>query len=300
MSVILIFVDGVGIGENKIDFNPCLHSQFQIFSPANNLPFGGKKFPLDARLSVKGFPQSATGQTTIYTGINAAKLINKHLFGIPNEILKERIIKESIFKKLITSGFKCKFLNAFRPVFFTSPDLFKNIRLSATSEMNRAVELSFCTLQDIKNKKALYHDFSNSEIIEKGFCLPKYNSEIASSVIVSQSKQNDLVLYEYFLTDKAGHSRDIKYAIKEINKIESLIYNVAKKIFGTDNTLIVCSDHGNIEDSRIKSHTLNPAFFAVWTKKQIKPLKSLLDIFPLIVDLIEKKADSIIKYEPAH
>jgi bisphosphoglycerate-independent phosphoglycerate mutase (AlkP superfamily) len=156
--------------------------------------------------------------------------------------------------------------------------------------MNRAVELPFCTLKDIKNKKALYHDFTNSEIIEKGFHLPKYNAEIASSIIVNQSKQYDLVLFEYFLTDKAGHSRDIIYAINEINKVESLIYYIAKKIIGTDNTLIVCSDHGNIEDIRIKSHTLNPAFFAVWTKKQIKPLKSLMDIFPLIVDLIDEKS----------
>jgi len=289
MSVILIFVDGIGIGEQRIEFNPCLHSKFQIFSPVNSLPFGGKKFPIDAQLNVNGFPQSATGQTTIYTGINAAKLINKHLFGFPNEKLRELIIKESIFKKLITSGFKCKFLNAFRPVFFTSPELFENIRLSTTSEMNRAVDLPFCTLKDIKNKNALYHDFTNFEIIEKGFRLPKYNTEIASSIILSQAKQYDLVLYEYFLTDKAGHSRDIIYAVNEINKVESLIYNVAKKIFDTDNSLIVCSDHGNIEDIRIKSHTLNPAFFAVWTKKHIKPLKSLLDISPLIEELVEEK-----------
>lgn len=289
MSVILIFVDGVGIGEKKIDFNPCLSSQYKIFSPDNNLPFGGKKFPLDAQLNVKGLPQSATGQATIYTGINAAKLINKHLFGIPNAKLRELIIEESIFKKLITSGFKCKFINAFRPVFFTSPEIFKNIRLSATSEMNKAVELPFCTLNDVKNKKALYHDFTNSEIIQKGFYIPKYNTEIASSIILNQAKQYDLVLYEYFLTDKAGHSKNSNYAVREIKKVESLIYQVAEKTFGTDISLIVCSDHGNIEDIRVKSHTLNPAFFAVWTNKEIKPLNSLLDIYPLISDLVEEK-----------
>jgi len=289
MNVIILFIDGVGIGENDSDFNPCLHSKHQLFSPFKDLPFNGKKFALDARLNVKGFPQSATGQSSIYTGKNAAIHIGKHLFGFPNEKLKELLVKDSIFKKLKSLGYRCKFINAFRPVFFTSPELFNNVRLSTTSEMNRAAGLSFNSLKDIKNKKALYHDFTNSEVIEKGFQLPVYNADVASSILVNQANQNDLVLYEYFLTDKAGHSKDMTYAVAELNKVESLIYNVAQKIYGTDNSLIVCSDHGNIENIQSKSHTLNPAFFAVWTKKQVKTLKSLMDIYPLIVELIEEK-----------
>ena len=289
MSVIVIFLDGVGIGQNDSDFNPCLHSKFQFFSSYDNLPFNGKKYALDARLNIDGFPQSATGQTTIYTGKNTAKLIEKHLFGFPNEKLKQLLVKDSIFKKLVSMGYRCKFINAFRPVFFTSPELFKNIRMSATSEMNRATGLSFNTLKDIINKKALYHDFTNNEIIEKGFQLPKYDSDLASSILVNQSNQNDLVLYEYFLTDKAGHSKDINYAISEINKVESLIYKVAEKLDGTVNSLIVCSDHGNIEDIRSKSHTLNPAFLGVWINKHIKTPKSLLDIYSLIIELVKEK-----------
>jgi 2,3-bisphosphoglycerate-independent phosphoglycerate mutase len=289
MSVIVIFIDGVGIGNNDPYLNPCLHSKLQIFSPLKDLPFNGKKYALDSCLNVNGFPQSATGQTTIYTGKNAAKQIGKHLFGFPNEKLKELLVNHSIFRKLESSGNRCKFINAFRPVFFTSPELFANIRLSATSEMNRAGGLPFNSLKDIKNKKALYHDFTNSEIIEKGFNLKEYDYENASSILIEQSKENDLILYEYFLTDKAGHSKDMNYAIDEINKIESLIYSVAKKMNGKNISLIVCSDHGNIEDIQTKSHTLNPAFFAVWTNKNVKSLTSLLDIYPLIVDLVEEK-----------
>jgi len=289
MSVIIIFIDGVGIGENDLDFNPCLHSKHKILSPIKNLPFDGKRYALDACLDVNGFPQSATGQTTIYTGKNAANHIGKHLFGFPNEKLTELLVNHSIFVKLISKGYRCKFINAFRPVFFTSPELFKNVRLSATSEMNRAAGLSFNTLKDIKNKKALYHDFTNSEVIEKGFQIPKFNAEVASSILIDQTKEHDLILYEYFLTDKAGHSKDMNYSIAEINKIESLIFNVAQIIDLTDTSLIVCSDHGNIENIQSKSHTLNPAFFAVWTKREVKNLTSLLDIYPLIVELVEEK-----------
>jgi len=288
MGVIILFVDGVGIGQNDLSYNPCLHSYYQIFSPIKKLPFDGKQFALDACLSVNGLPQSATGQSTIYTGKNAAKLIGKHLFGFPNEKLKELLIKQSVFVELKSLGYCCKFINAFRPVFFTSPELFNNVRLSVTSEMNRAVELSFCSIKDIKNKKALYHEFTNNELIEKGFQLPRFDYKTASKVLIDQSKEYDLILYEYFLTDKAGHSKNMKYAISEINRIESLIYAVLEKTEGTNTSIIVCSDHGNIEDLRSRSHTYNPAYFAVWTKKNIQKLSSLMDIYALIIKLVTK------------
>ena len=288
MSVIVIFVDGVGIGQQDVSYNPCLHSNYQIFSPTINLPFNGIQFSLDACLGVNGLPQSATGQSSIYTGKNAAKLIGKHLFGFPNQKLKELLIKQSVFEKLNSLSYRCKFINAFRPVFFTSPEIFNNVRLSVTSEMNRAARLPFCSIKDIKNKNALYHDFTNKELIEKGFQLPIFDSNTASKVLIDQSKKYDLILYEYFLTDKAGHRKNMKYAISEINKIESLIYMVIEKSEGTNTSIIVCSDHGNIEDLRSRSHTYNPAYFAVWTKKNIQKLSSLMDIYSLIKKLVTK------------
>lgn len=289
MAVILIFLDGIGIGDNNLDYNPCLCSQLNLFLSNTSLPFNGKKYSLDATLNVNGLPQSATGQTTIYTGINAARLIGKHLFGFPNEELKRILEQNSLFVRLESRGYKCQFINAFRPIFFTSPELFKNMRMSATTEMNRSAGLEFNSIKDIKNKKALYHDFTNSEIISKGFQIPEFDATIAAEILVNQSKEYDLILYEYFLTDKAGHSRNMKYAISEINKVEKLIYNVAEKIFKTKDDLVVCSDHGNIENLRSKSHTLNPAFFGTWTTKEFGSLNSILDIYSLIINLLESQ-----------
>jgi hypothetical protein len=250
------------------------------------LPYGGIRFGLDACLGVKGIPQSATGQTAIYTGVNTAKQIRKHLFGFPNLQLKKIIADKSIFSELISAGNRCKFVNAFRPIFFTSPELFENIRLSATSEMNRCAGLSFAKIQDIKKGSALYHDFSNQELIQKGFNLPIYNSRTAANILVELSETNDLILYEYFLTDAAGHSKNMELAVAELMKIESLIFNVLEEVQNRNVTVIVCSDHGNLEDIRYKSHTLNPAYFAIWTKNEIKRIKSLIEIKQLIIQII--------------
>ncbi len=288
MNVIFIFVDGIGIGSNNPSFNPCCFSPHYIFHPEYNIPFGGVRFGLDACLGIKGFPQSATGQTTIYTGENAAKLIGKHLFGFPNKQLQMILSRHSIFYDLILNGYKCRFINAFRPVFFTSPEIFRNIRLSATSEMNRANNLPFATIREVKKGKALYHDFTNNELINKGFDVPQYDAETAADILIDLSNEYNLVLYEYFLTDAAGHGKNIDFAVTEIKKIESLIFNVVKRAKELDKAVIVCSDHGNIEDLRIKSHTNNPAFFAVWTNKLIKRITSLTEVKNLIIDLVNK------------
>ena len=78
MSVLLIFIDGVGVG-TRGGHNPLdgLDSEFfSIFQGEHpQLPFDGVMAQTDARLGVEGLPQSATGQTTILTGLKAARVI---------------------------------------------------------------------------------------------------------------------------------------------------------------------------------------------------------------------------------
>ena len=285
-KVIIIFIDGVGVGENSPEYNPCCYSRTGIFSlSTNTLPYDGKFYPIDAQLGVNGLPQSATGHTTLYTGINAARLISKHLYGFPNQALRDLLRKYSIFVRLKNQGYRCKFINAFRPVFFTTPEIFKNLHMSATTEMNRYCGFKFADFKQIKMGCALYHDYTNTEPREKGFNIPEFSAKKAAEILISQSELHNLILYEYFLTDFAGHSRDKKRAIAEIHKVENLIMSVLELMNFNTTCLVVVSDHGNIEDLRTKSHTKNPAFLAVWgpgIQLTNYNFSSLLDVCPYV------------------
>jgi bisphosphoglycerate-independent phosphoglycerate mutase (AlkP superfamily) len=287
--IIIIFIDGIGIGNLSPSFNPCFYSKTGIFSSTNKeLPWEGLLFPLDAQLGISGLPQSATGHTTIYSGINAPALIKKHLYGFPNAELRMALREKSLFVRLIRKGLNCKFMNAFRPIFFTSPELFKNKHMSATTEMNKYAGLPFADFSQIKGHKALYHDYTNGEPVSKGFDLPVFSARQAAQILVNESALNNVVLYEYFMTDFAGHACDMETAVNEIHLVENLIMAVLKKIDMRETSLLVVSDHGNIEDLRTKSHTLNPAFFGIWgdrLKKSNLDLNSLLDVCPLILSL---------------
>ncbi|HEY6098635.1 MAG TPA: peptidase, partial [Anaeromyxobacter sp.] len=78
MTVLFVFVDGVGAGAPDPDRNPLARGEFLLsrFEDGSGapLPAGGRAVLADATLGVPGRPQSATGQTAILTGENAPRL----------------------------------------------------------------------------------------------------------------------------------------------------------------------------------------------------------------------------------
>ena len=101
MSVLLIFVDGLGVG-TRGRHNPLYVlgeaaaplAVFEDEEPA--VPFGGLLARTDPRLGVEGRPQSASGQTTILTGVNVPGLLGYHKQGFPNERMRE-VLREHGF-----------------------------------------------------------------------------------------------------------------------------------------------------------------------------------------------------------
>ena len=109
MSVIFIFIDGVGLGKAD-DSNPFTHSTYRGFSAmAGDQEFTEKASEqaetnhlfkyVDARLGVDGLPQSGTGQTALFTGKNAPKEIGKHFGPFPHSGIKPFLKEQSLFIK---------------------------------------------------------------------------------------------------------------------------------------------------------------------------------------------------------
>src|SRR3982750_2691225 len=107
-SVLLFFIDGLGIGRrgpfNPLDKlpNTAPLAVFQNETPETFLD--GIVVPTDPTLGVEGRPQSASGQTTILTGVNAPQKIGYHKQGFPNKALLEILKENSIFKQLRDKG----------------------------------------------------------------------------------------------------------------------------------------------------------------------------------------------------
>src|SRR5687768_12126822 len=149
--------------------------------------FDGVLAVTDPRLGIEGRPQSASGQTTILTGINAPKFLGYHKQGFPNEALREVIKENSIFRQLRQNAIEeIVFANTYTPQFFTEKQRWK----SATTCAVEAAGLQFRKLPDLLGRKALFHDFTNRTLRDRGYDAPLYSPADAAEILAELSENN--------------------------------------------------------------------------------------------------------------
>jgi 2,3-bisphosphoglycerate-independent phosphoglycerate mutase len=292
-NVILLFIDGLGIGE-KEEKNPLAQianieplAHFKNFSPP--IIYDGEMIPTDPRLGVEGRPQSASGQTTILTGVNAPQYLGYHKQGFPNQILRDVITENSIFRQLKNLGIEPNvFANAYTPQFFQAVPRWK----SATTVAVEAAGLAFRRLPDLLGRKAVFHDFTNESLREKGLDAPVFSPTEAAAIIAELSENHRFTLYEHFMTDKIGHDRNFEQARIFLPQLAEFIREVLRLVDLEKTTVILTSDHGNIEDLSVRQHTLNDVPTLLWGRRRREiagRIKSLVDITPAIISLLSEK-----------
>ena len=290
-SVLLFFIDGLGIGKRE-PLNPfhglAAAEPLAIFAGETpDLPFGGRLAPTDARLGVEGRPQSASGQTTILTGINAPAAIGSHKQGFPNPPLLDIIREHSLFLQLKQSGIeRITFANTYTQAFFDRRPRW----ISATTAAVEAAGMRFNVVDDLKAGRAVYHDFTTALLIERGEVVNPRTPEEAGEILAGIVKAHRFTLYEYFLTDRVGHEQDFDGARKTILSLARMIRALLGNLDLANTTVLLTSDHGNIEDLSVRNHTLNHVPTLLWGAESLalkNKIKSLTDITPAICELLK-------------
>jgi len=289
-NVLLFFIDGLGIG-TRGSHNPLDGLEaagplaiFQNEEPV--IPFDGALAVTDARLGVVGRPQSASGQTTILTGVNAPAAIGYHKQGFPNRALLDIIREHSIFLQLSSAGVApITFANTYSRGFFESRPRW----ISATTAAVEAAGLAFNTVADLKEGRAVFMDFTNAMLVERGEQVDLRTPEEAGEVLASIVGRHRFTLYEYFITDKVGHAQDVDAARHVLQNLARMIRRTLETIDLKSTTVILTSDHGNIEDLSTRSHTLNSVPTLIWganNRNIAARIASLADITPVIVQTL--------------
>jgi 2,3-bisphosphoglycerate-independent phosphoglycerate mutase len=300
VSVLLFFIDGLGIGtrgpHNPFDDLPDADPLAIFQDEEPSISFGGVLAPTDACLGVEGRPQSASGQTTILTGVNAPATVGYHKQGFPNQALLDIIREHSLFVQLKRAGVNpITFANTYTKRFFESRPRW----ISATTAAVEAAGLRFNQVEDLRAGAAVFHDFTNEllieRLIERGEKVDLRTPEEAGQVLAGIAGANRFTLYEYFITDKIGHAQDRDAARRVLPMLARFIRALLGKLDLERSTVILTSDHGNIEDLSVRNHTLNPVPTIVWGRhrESIAPhIRSLTDITPAIVDVLTKGTET--------
>lgn len=294
-GVLFIFLDGVGLApagaHNPFGRVPMPHLEGLLGGPLTLERATGRRGEelvlraLDACLGVPGLPQSATGQTALFTGVNAPALVGDHLTAFPPAALREVIAEHSLLKRAREAGKRVLLANAHSERFW---DMIRQgrRRLGASTLTALAAGVAIPTLEDLAAGRAVLWDLTH-EIAASylDYDLAPLPAAEAGARLARLAAQYDLVLFESFLTDLAGHGRiEPDWVLPRLDEFLGGV--LAHRPPGT--TLVVCSDHGNVENTGAKPHTRNPVPLLAYGPgaARFEAAADLTDVAPAILEVL--------------
>ena len=293
----MVFIDGVGIGKQDEFNNPFFKYGFKTFENIfNSIPSNENKFltngthflfPTDANLGVEGLPQSGTGQASLFCGFNAPKFAGKHFGPYPYSTTIPILQKENIlvyFKEKYNSSY---FANAYPKVFFDYINSGRS-RLSVTTLTCKLTGIRLNDVKDVSAGNALTAEFTNESWNQRlNYKLKVITPETAARRLLKISKKNKFTLYEYYLSDHLGHLRLMNEFEKLFTEMDEFLFTLLNEVDLKNMTLVICSDHGNLEDIATKTHTRNPALTITAGKAAEAIADSVADITQIKETLIK-------------
>ncbi len=297
MALYFIFWDGVGYGKKDSKSNPFFVAHLPTFRKLfeGNLPsLKFKRFlsdcvslsPVNTTLRMPGLPQSGTGQTAIMTGVNASKFVGKHFGPHPYSTLIPIIKEKNLFKQLQQLNKTFLFTNGYPQRYFDyifGPK--GRVPTIALSYISTGKTLN--THEEIKEHKAISADIAGSRWNELGHPdVEPTNPIIAGKLFYQLGHNIDLNFFEYFVTDHAGHSQEMPMAVEMLERMDGFIAGILEKFDYDKDIILMISDHGNIEDLSVKTHTKNPVPLIVIGKKHLffsSRIKNLTHVTPAVI-----------------
>lgn len=251
-STLLLFVDGLGIGADDPERNP-VHGGA---APCLSRLLREQAVPIDACLGVPGLPQSATGQTALLTGINAPRLMGRHIEGFPGHRLRAMIRHHNIFRRLAALGLPVTFANAY----YVADEA--AVMTSRLRSVTTIAALDGCPRlrmrDDLHANRAVYQNLTREGLDLCGYRGPLVTPADAAEHLAAIAELHAFTLFEYFQTDRAGHKGDATAARMVLGQYDAFLERLLACLRDSDTTVLLTSDHGNIEDLSVRTHTRHP------------------------------------------
>jgi hypothetical protein len=298
--VLLLFLDGVGIGPDDSDINPFLTAELPTLrnllgvptpglgAATNNTPYGPAVVkPLDPLMGMEGLPQSGTGQTALLTGENAAAIYGRHFGPWVPVPLRPLMMERNILTRALARGISTTFANAYPG---------QNIQRAWTKRPGgpalaaHGAGLLTRTEVELGRGEAVSSEFLNSawrsrlEMPE----LPEITLEDAGQNLARISADFHLTFFAHYATDTAGHKKALGPGRKALERVDAFLGGLVLAL-PPDTLLVVASDHGNIEDTR-QGHTRNPIFtlfLGPYAERISRELTTIMDIPEAILTFLE-------------
>lgn len=315
--LLFVFLDGVGLGPADPGRNPLsgdwpglralARQDWTAAAWRDERQSGLVTAALDARLGIAGLPQSATGQATLLTGHNAAQIMGRHYGPWPGPTLQALLARGSLFVDGVASGgallanaYPARYLTAVRvgtgAAAQASPaGRLRRARPSAAVAAALAAGLELQDTQAWDEGRAVAPELDAARVAS-AVAAPGRSGTGAgvcheARTLALLAGAHAFTFFDVWSGDRAGHRQDAAGAHAFLSRLDTFLPALAAAL-PADVTLLVVSDHGNLEDLCSPSHTLAPVpLLALGPAAQaFAGARSLLDVAPAVRRVLAAKA----------
>lgn len=269
MHILMLFLDGVGLGEDDPAVNPFAAAELPTLHSLTNgqrwLRDTGRQetvrsiwIPTDPCMGVVGRPQSATGQAAILSGLNIPKLIGEHYGPKPNQPVRDLLDEDNLFKRVITSGKTAALLEAYPPGWLDGINRGKSLP-SSYQFAAQSAGIRFLDIDDLRAGDAISGDWTGEAWRSRmGFdTVPELSAYDAGVRLVELSRRFDFAFFPHWITDVVGHRGTLDEAVRLLDQFDAVMAGVLDCWQDDEGLVIVTSDHGNLEEIGNRKHTEN-------------------------------------------
>ncbi len=286
--MLFVFLDGVGLGADDPATNPLAAAGTPFLRAVLGGPLTKETAEitrpalvyrrLNATLGVEGLPQSATGQTALLTGVNGAEIMGRHYGPWPGPTLKTVLEQGTLFSR----GQELRgsvLANAYPPQYFAWLGGRRH-RPNAPVVAAMAAGLELRDMGAYREGLAVAADVNGARFALMDPSLKAQGAAGAAAALIRLARSASFVFFDVWPTDSLGHARDFEGATRLLDQVDALL----KHLVGAGITVVMTSDHGNVEDVTSGQHTLNqvPLLASGPGAHEFAGAKSLLDVAPAI------------------
>lgn len=261
-SILMVFLDGVGLGASDPETNPLAAAKLpRLHALIGGAPVAGTSAHaepgvvfrhVDAGLGVAGLPQSATGQASLLTGRNGAELMGRHYGPWPGPTLVKVLQQDTLFHAAAGSA---ALANAYPEGYFRALQS-RRLRPNAPVVAARAAGVPLRDLEAYRNGRGLAADVTGAAFTAIDASLEPLTPAEAGRRLAGIANAHAFTFFDVWLTDRLGHQQRHTDGVRLLEAVDALVDGVLPALDGT--TLVLTSDHGNLEDLRTPRHTHNP------------------------------------------
>ena len=295
--ILMIFLDGVGLGDDDPATNPFAAANTPTLNSLTNgrrwLASTGREqsaraifVPTDPRMGVPGKPQSGSGQAAILTGRNVPALIGEHYGPRPNPAIRQLLAEDNIYKQVVARGMTAALLEGYPPGWHQAVERGKRLRASY-QEAPHVAGLPTFTEREIYSGDALAVDWTGEGWRSQlGYTdSPVYTPYEAGVKMVELSRRYHFAFFANWVTDTIGHRGTVEDGAHMLELFDGVMQGALDVWDDDEGLMIITSDHGNMEDLSHGKHTENdvPTVIIGGGKETFAAgLQTLADITPRV------------------